>query len=589
MSETGESVLEKSVVLGDDPVPSMAYDWFTFGNSVVTLVSQLHTVSQTSGICCGIVGSWGTGKSSFMRMMEAHLREKYRDCLIVWFTAWDPEGVGNLGDAMIYRFLSDISKDDKKLEGSFKELEKSLKIRKSNLDVACKALSSYSQVSPEPASKLLAGIGASLLTELDTPQRIKDIFKSLVEWLKNNKKVVFFFIDDLDRANGCQIRDILSELKVYISNPRIVAVLGFDDSYVNNALKPVLPDGINPKMYLEKIVTLDLKIPQPTPNQLRSYSEQLIHSFVPGIPQTDLYNLGRMAGAFSNGNPRRLKSLILSFANSIISAKISLTSSYELRTALIVNAAYKVGLLEVGALRIALNEGVEDEIVDVLDELKTKIPEQEQDIETISNEIEYLSPNFASDMVNQLRLHAERSNVVKQKEKEPIQLPSWIKQIFLPALSYGCKKGFLVDSEFGGFRVEQNSDVRAITLQQFARETNAIDLVRGSIKESPVFIIEGEQRILVFISSGFNQTIPSERFNREPFNTIRTLINNSPLIVKGKPVLIWAIDDINALENRNLKALVSKTELSSNGLKYPIMLRLTKQAKVEELLCSILS
>jgi len=113
------------VVLGDDPVSSCEADWFKFKEPAVALTNQLLKISSSSGVCCGIIGSWGTGKSSFMKIMESYLKETHSlDCICIWFTAWDPGGISNLGDAMIFRFLTDIARDQKDFKGYLKELEK---------------------------------------------------------------------------------------------------------------------------------------------------------------------------------------------------------------------------------------------------------------------------------------------------------------------------------------------------------------------------------------------------------------------------------------------------------------------------------
>ena len=92
---------------------------------------------------------------------------------------------------------------------------------------------------------------------------------------------MYFFIDDIDRASGEQIRDILSELKIYISNPRIVAILGYDEDYVLNALKsPVLYEGINPQKYVEKIITVRRKLPIPNMDQTAKYASALIQAIL---------------------------------------------------------------------------------------------------------------------------------------------------------------------------------------------------------------------------------------------------------------------------------------------------------------------
>lgn len=49
----------KKMVLGDDPIESFEADWFDFKTPAVDLAKQLYEISKSSGVCCGIIGSWG--------------------------------------------------------------------------------------------------------------------------------------------------------------------------------------------------------------------------------------------------------------------------------------------------------------------------------------------------------------------------------------------------------------------------------------------------------------------------------------------------------------------------------------------------
>ncbi len=219
----------RKLVRGDDAIEDFEADWFDFKTPASALADHLYLISKSSGVCCGIFGSWGSGKSSFMKLMGRHIRKEYSaNICVAWFTAWDPGGIEDLGDAMLYRFFHDVAKGEKDLIGSFKELQQALGIRKSLRERARQALSVVSEAVPETATKTIMNVASGLLGELDSPGKIKESFDKLMEWLEKNDKSVFFFVDDIDRATGEQIRDLLSELKVYVSHRRIVVVLGYD-------------------------------------------------------------------------------------------------------------------------------------------------------------------------------------------------------------------------------------------------------------------------------------------------------------------------------------------------------------------------
>ena len=98
---------KQKLVFGDTAIREVSSDYFNFGEPASLLVDQLVMVSKTSAVCCGIVGPWGSGKSSFMNLMDEAIRKKYSvNAFVSWFTAWDPGGIEDLGDAMLYRPFS---------------------------------------------------------------------------------------------------------------------------------------------------------------------------------------------------------------------------------------------------------------------------------------------------------------------------------------------------------------------------------------------------------------------------------------------------------------------------------------------------
>jgi predicted KAP-like P-loop ATPase len=270
----------KKLILGDDAIESSDADWLGFKISATELAKQLYEISKSSGVCCGILGRWGSGKSSFMKLMNEYIRKEsgWKKVHIVWFTAWGPGGIQDLGDAMLYRFFQEVAGKRRETKGAFRELQVALRIRRSLKERIRQAIRDTSTALP-PAPQAAATAVSGLIEELDAPLKVQRSFEKLMDWLEKEDRAVFFFIDDLCRATGEQIRDLLSELKLYISHRRIVAVLAYDEDYVLSALKPpVLPQGIDPKKYLEKIITIKRNVPVPRFDDVRIYAEHLIRS-----------------------------------------------------------------------------------------------------------------------------------------------------------------------------------------------------------------------------------------------------------------------------------------------------------------------
>jgi len=430
--------------------------------------------------------------------------------------------------------------------------------------------------------------------DLDSPRKVKEIFEKLIEWLDKKEITVFFFIDDLDRASGEQIRDILSELKVYVSNRRIVAILGYDENYVFNAIQSFLPEKIDSRKYLEKIVTITTKLPQPDFGDLRAFAEMCIKNFLPEMSDQNLANLGRIISQLSNNNPRRLKSLILGVTNLVTANSIDIADEEMLLSIAIITDALKMGLLDEDNLRRAFNEGDEDRIISLLEQVKTEQPEKEKEIAKLIVEIEQIQPNFTSNIVNRLRLHPR--SFVREKEGEgcleELTLFNWVKKIFFPLLKANASRGFELGPEevLGGkitipssSSVEFSSCLKLYSLPQVRRSR--------IIHNAPCYkITTDSENVVVLLSSSFYKSIPIQpSTNRqririqEPNRTTRMIIEDCPIFVEKKPFILWIVDDLGLVNKQMQEILTEKAARFSPGLKNPFSVAITDFERVEKL------
>jgi hypothetical protein len=397
----------KSLVSGDDAIESFNEDWLGFCESAARLSEQLYKVSESSGVCCGIIGSWGSGKSSFMKLMDEYVREKSSwkgNARAVWFTAWDPGGIQDLGDAMLYRFFSSVAGKDKEMAETLKKLEKALGVRRGLRERAHRFLEKVSQALPAEGKMVTAFAGA-FLEELESSSSIRECFDELMDWLRKKERTVFFFVDDVDRASGEQILDLLSELRLYVSRRRVVAVLGYSEDYVVKALGQVLPKEIEPREYLEKIITVRRNVPTPTGDALAFYAVALIKHLLPDLKDRESQLLGYRAARLSLNNPRKLKRLILIFAQLIQSIENYKQLDYDvLLSILLTTAVFDMGFLADEKIAQTIEKGREDEIKASLQEFAEKNPDKSKEAQLLINEIERLPPAFIGGTVSRLRL-----------------------------------------------------------------------------------------------------------------------------------------------------------------------------------------
>lgn len=222
-------------ISGDNPIRYPEDD--TLGRTSVaeSFARQVLALDTTEGVVVGVIGAWGSGKTSFVNLTRKKFAQA--DVHILDFNPWMFSGTQQL------------------VEHFFDELAAQLKIRPGLAEIG-KALDDYSdvftgvaRVATKSVGKFLhrrkTGIGQNRI-------RVENI-------LKNMDKPIVVVLDDIDRLLISEIRDVFKLVRLTANFPNIVYVVAFDRSRVEEALAE---QGMPGRDYLEKIlqVTIDLPV-----------------------------------------------------------------------------------------------------------------------------------------------------------------------------------------------------------------------------------------------------------------------------------------------------------------------------------------
>lgn len=589
----------KKLVQGDDAIDGFEADWLDFRVPAIELAKQLYTISKSSGVCCGIIGPWGCGKSSFMKLMEEYIQKEssWENVHVAWFTAWDPGGIQDLGDAMLYHFFRDVAGENQHIADAFKELQEALGIRRSFRERARRVVEGVSGTLPT-TGRAAAVIASSLLGELDAPMKVQRSFDKLMNWLEKETRTVFYFVDDIDRATGDQIRDLLSELKLYISHRRIVAVLGYDEDYVLNALKPpVLPPGIDPKKYLEKIVTIRRNVPIAKEDDLSTYAENLIKPLLDLPREADVKRLSMLASVLSSNNPRRLKNIVLTFTQLASSVGSDMFSFDYLASFLIISAAAHMGFLANSSIRKALIEGMEDDIVSAIQEFAKENPTKGDEATAMINTVRSIAPRFRIGSLEALRLYEESELARAEGTGRTREIASerafdW-NNSFLPIISTAAMRGFEISREIVEFSskivVPPSTKAKGSspTVEELPETIRLVLLrrVSGGPQLRSFALSWDKGDMIVLLTSSFT----SVRHPREATAPINSFFNESSRFVVEKSFVLWIIDDRAFLGKRVIERYIQRAREISKGLKHPFIFLCTPASKISSLLTYLLS
>ncbi|MBA2868877.1 P-loop NTPase fold protein [Methanococcus maripaludis] len=224
----------------------------------------LHYENENNdGLVIGLYGEWGSGKSTIIDMTKKYVNTQMDELKgydkPVIFIDYNPWYFSD-HDLLISKFFEKLSKELGRKErseifGNASELLDKL----SKVSTPLKfipAVSEFAKCSGEMVNsfkELFGKISEEYMGDFEgIKNEINDILK-----LQDQKIVVV--IDDIDRLNSAEVRQIFQLAKCLADFKNVIYILSFDQKIVSKALDKS-QDGYG-EQYLEKIIQLPIKVP----------------------------------------------------------------------------------------------------------------------------------------------------------------------------------------------------------------------------------------------------------------------------------------------------------------------------------------
>lgn len=235
---------------GDNPIHKESEDALGRYPIAQSFVSQALHLDASSGAVVGVLGPWGSGKTSFINFARKGFSEQ--GITVLDFNPWMFSGAEQLVDSF------------------FIELSAQLRDNRSpDLEAVAEALSDYGEAFSGlawlpvvgPWVERSRGVAKYLSKLLSRRQEgIEGKKATLEQSLARLDKPIVVVLDDIDRLDPDEIRDVFKLVRLIASLPNVVYVLSFDRKRVEQALDS---QGISGRDYLEKIVQVMNDLPQP--------------------------------------------------------------------------------------------------------------------------------------------------------------------------------------------------------------------------------------------------------------------------------------------------------------------------------------
>lgn len=290
-------------IVNDQPTDKDALDFMPYVETLADIVQTGNTP-----LTIGVFGTWGSGKTSLMRMVRKSLPKKFTT---VWFDAWKYDREESLWRALLLSVLSTLKETASKQGKPTEEFEKlqALLYRDMEVDkvggvtidlaklggVTAKGLAQLSlsfipglSTLTKLAEELHSGAAKSVdeataairrertkiyIEQIQFLEQFQEKFKGLVqEHVHPNRLVVF--VDDLDRCLPEKAIEVLEAIKLFLDAENCIFVLGLDQEVIARGIEMkykefgAKQDGdgqgrftIEGVRYLEKIIQLPFQIP----------------------------------------------------------------------------------------------------------------------------------------------------------------------------------------------------------------------------------------------------------------------------------------------------------------------------------------
>jgi predicted KAP-like P-loop ATPase len=256
----------------DQPIQSFKEDILNRRQFAKALGKAILSHKDENSVAIGLFGSWGSGKTSIVNMALEHIDELSKDIpdeekqIVLRFNPWNFSDQNQL-----------ISQFFKQLSGVLKRKGLGEEARK-----AGEQLENYGALFEPLALVSLFGPGAVVVGKCVSwlgsvlgkwgKQRSGDLVlikKTLNTSLSKLKRKIIVVIDDIDRLNNVEIRQIFQLVKSLCDFKNTIYFLVFDKHVVIKALSEVQAgEGSD---YLEKVVQVPFEIPTISKEDLHDF------------------------------------------------------------------------------------------------------------------------------------------------------------------------------------------------------------------------------------------------------------------------------------------------------------------------------
>lgn len=269
---------------------------------VAEVVAEILVDPGMRPVSVGIFGTWGTGKSSLLNLIEVELKRRAGDdTIVIRFDAWLYQGYDDARAALMDVIARSLYEEAKNREGLF-GLAKRLLARVNTmrtLGLAVEVLAAAHGIPMFGAAAKAVGAagnfingrpgeddakavaeGGEAVAGLVDPEKKKsppeeiDAFRhEFGELLAGLKKTMVVFVDNLDRCLPAQTIHTLEALRLFLFMDQSAFVVAADEDMVRHSVSEHFGgvDVRHVKDYLDKLIQVPVRVPRLGVAEIRAF------------------------------------------------------------------------------------------------------------------------------------------------------------------------------------------------------------------------------------------------------------------------------------------------------------------------------
>lgn len=229
---------QKSAFIPDTPINKIEDDQLDYSNNALELANQIESIQANNSFSIGLTAPWGTGKTSFLNLLELQLDKK--KFIIIKFNPRHSYKAANIQGDFFNILYSELQKYDSRFSSSFKDYLKAIDVINEN--------------------KILSVLFN--IHKIWNKESEKDKINTAIKRLS---KRIIVIIEDFDRLFTNEIIEVFKLIDGNASFTNLIFITAYDKILINKILRK---EYLNSETcYSEKFFDLEMQIP------LRPYSK----------------------------------------------------------------------------------------------------------------------------------------------------------------------------------------------------------------------------------------------------------------------------------------------------------------------------